>query len=214
MGKDKVHTVYKLKDGTRVIGVTTALGILAKPALIHWSWNLGCQGIDYRKFRDDKADIGTLVHHLVLCYLKGDKPDTSDYTKNQIDQAENCMLSFYEWRKGKLLTPYIVEEPMVSERWGFGGMPDFYGLVDEVPTLLDFKTGKGIYPEMSYQLAAYRELLMEQREYVENCAILNIGRAEDEAFQYQNYPDLEHEWEIFKACLNIYNLQKAIKKRG
>lgn len=34
----KVHTKYISKDGEQVPGVTTILGILSKPALIHWSW--------------------------------------------------------------------------------------------------------------------------------------------------------------------------------
>ena len=86
--KDKIHTVYKLKNGKKVSGTTTVIGILAKPALIHWAWDLGTKGIDYRKFRDDKADIGTLAHYLIMCHLKGEQPDTSDYSKKQIDQAK------------------------------------------------------------------------------------------------------------------------------
>ena len=62
MSKFDIHTVYKTQDGEKVPSVTTVLNVLAKPALIYWAWDLGIKGIDYRKYRDDKADIGTLVH--------------------------------------------------------------------------------------------------------------------------------------------------------
>ena len=66
----KAHQRYKTKDGVIVPGVTTILSILAKPALIYWSWNLGMQGIDYRKVSDKAKDIGTLTHYNRMRYKR------------------------------------------------------------------------------------------------------------------------------------------------
>ena len=117
--RTQVHTCYQV-GGKRVPSVTTVLSILAKPALIHWAWDCGCKGLDYRKVRDDKAEIGTLVHYWILCDLKGEKPDFSDHSKTQIDQAETCMLKFWDWKKQHNPRPILIEEPLISEIYKYG----------------------------------------------------------------------------------------------
>ena len=65
----KAHQQYRLKDGTIVPGVTTPLGILAKPGLVPWAWNLGREGLDYRKVSEKGMDIGSLAHMMIECDL-------------------------------------------------------------------------------------------------------------------------------------------------
>ena len=214
MAKTKAHQVYKLKNGTRVPGVTTALGVLSKPALIPWAWGLGMKGIDYRKFRDDKADIGTLAHYLIMCHLKKQEPDTSDYSKAQIDQAENCVLSYYEWENSHPFEPILVETPLVSEVHKFGGTPDLLANGNGGGYLIDLKTGKAIYDDFLFQLAAYKILLEENGHPVEKARILRIGRSEDESFEDRLVGDLEPQKKLFLHCLEIYRLKKEIKKGG
>ena len=57
--RGRVHTVYKTKDGKRVPGVTTILGVINKPALVRWANNLGLQGIDSTNYVDATARCGT-----------------------------------------------------------------------------------------------------------------------------------------------------------
>ena len=211
--KDKIHTVYKLKNGKKVPGVTTIISILAKPALIHWAWDLGTKGVDYRKFRDDKADIGSLAHYLIMCYLKKETPDTSDYSRKQIDQAENCIISFFEWKKMHSFEPILIESPLVSEKYKFGGTPDLLAKINGEYCLIDFKTGKGIYVnDMFPQLAAYSHLLQENNYKITNSRILRIGREESEGFEERLIQDIEPYWEIFKNCLSIYNIRRRLKE--
>jgi hypothetical protein len=205
--KTKAHTPYHLRDGTRVPSVTTALGVLDKPGLIQWAWKLGREGIDWRKFRDEAADIGTLTHYLILCHLKGETPDIAEYSPHDVDKAENALLSYYEWEKGHKLEPILVEKPLVSEQYKYGGTIDCYCNLDGEPALLDFKTGKAIYPEHIYQLAAYTQLLREEGHPVSLCRILRIGRTEDESFEDRQIKDLRVPWDIFKHCLEIYKLK-------
>jgi len=209
--KVKAHQKYYLKDGTLVPGTTTILSVLAKPALIKWANNLGLKGIDSNKYRDEKAEIGTLAHYLIECELKGQTPDTSDYSKNQIDQAENSLLSFYEWMKNHKLEVIGSEMQLVSEKYRYGGTVDCFGILDGVPTLIDFKTSNAIYPEMLHQLAAYKQLLKENGYEVKKARILRIGRDETEGFEERLCTNLKLHWEIFKHCLAIYNLQKQLK---
>ena len=209
----KAHAKYSLQDGTLVPGVTTVLGILNKPALVPWANKLGLQGIEVGKFVDDKAAIGTLAHQMIADYLRGETTDTSEYSKMQIEQAENAVLSFLEWEKSHKLQPILVEEPMVSERHGFGGTVDLIASLNDEPELclIDFKTSKGIFPEMFVQVAAYRELALEHELDVRKVRILRIGRTDDEGFEDKPVNHLAQRWELFLHCLAIYNLNKELK---
>ncbi len=204
----KAHTQYKLKDGTKVPGVTTVLGVLAKPALIHWAWKLGMEGIDYKKYRDKAANIGTLAHLMAQCSLTGEKPDLEGFSPEEIDRAENSLLSFYEWQRGHDIQVLLGEQSLVSETYGFGGTCDIYGILDGLYTLVDLKTGSGIYKEYYYQLSAYRQLLVENGYPVHRAIILNIPRKETEEFEQRMYTDFEPGWAVFLACKTIYDIDR------
>ena len=192
----KAHTIYKTSDGKRVPGTTTVLGVLNKPALVSWANKLGLEGIDSNKYVDAAARIGTLAHYLVQCDLTGETPDISEYGATEIDKAENALLSYYSWKKGKQITPIENEIPLVSEEYGYGGTIDCYCIIDGDLWLLDFKTGKAIYPEMLTQLAAYRQLLTENGHLVEKAKILRIGRDETEGFEERTIIDFTNYWEV------------------
>jgi len=210
--KSRAHTIYKLDDGTRIPGVTTILNsVLNKPALVAWANRLGLQGIDSSKYRDEMADIGTLAHQMIVDYFNKVETDTTDYSENQIDLAENCLLSFWEWEKGHKIEVIMAEKQLISKEYNFGGTIDCFCKLDGQWTLLDFKTGKAIYPEMFYQLAAYEQLLAENGRLIEVTRILRIGRDKDEGFEEQLVADTTKHFELFKHCLAIYNLKKDIK---
>ncbi len=116
MSKTKAHIRYKTADNKIVPGVTTILGLMAKPALIPWANKMGLQGIDVSKYVDDKADIGTLGHALVTDKLIKVTTDTSDYSENQISLAENCSLSFWAWERSIPLKKFSLSNSPLSAR--------------------------------------------------------------------------------------------------
>jgi hypothetical protein len=206
--KTKAHTRYKLSNGEIVPGVTTITGQLNKPALVKWSNDIGLKGISVTSYVDDKAQIGTLAHEMILAHLSKREPDTEDYSKVQIDQAENAFLSYLEWEKGHKINPELIEVQAVSEKLKYGGTFDFYGLVDGVYELIDFKTGSGIYPEMWFQVAAYGNLI---GPIVHRYRILNIPRTEDESFREEVKPDVSLYFDGFCKLLDFYNINRKIK---
>lgn len=213
--KSKIHTVYKTKDDKRVPGVTTIVGMLGwnRNVLVRWANNLGIQGIDSSKFVDDKADIGKLAHLMITDWLQGKKTNTDDFTKNQIGQAENSVISFFEWEKTHGIKPILIEEELVSEKYKFGGTADIYGKVNGLNELIDLKTGSGIYPEMIIQVSAYKKLLEEHKHKVDKVRILNIPRSENEAFIEQVVENHDVGWKIFLDCLSIYQLKKELNRK-
>lgn len=209
--KTKAHIIYR-HDGKRVPGATTIIGLRAKPGLIKWANKLGLQGIDSTSYTDDKAQIGTLAHDMILSHFKGVEADTSDYSQNQIDAAENSLLSFFEWEKDKDIEVMLAENPLTSDK-GYGGTPDLYGKIDGVLTMVDFKTGSGIYePEHPAQLAAYIGLLLDNGYSCEQGIILNIPRAENENFDARTYRDFSLHYAWFETLLKLYNIEKELKK--
>jgi len=208
-----VHTRYENEDGVRVPGVTTVLKLLAKPALIHWAWQLGIDGIDYRKKRDKAGDIGTCAHYMIECDIKFEDPDMSEYSKTTIDKAENAYLAWVDWCKGFGKYDTIDSElPVVCDT--YGGTLDWIILKDEKPILVDFKTSSGIFPEMVYQLAAYKNLwnINYPNDKIDESYILRIGK-EDGVFEQRRYTDLGKELSIFEHLLEVYNLKKEIEGR-
>lgn len=209
--KTKAHTIYKLNDGTRVPGVTTILGILNKPALVSWANRLGLQGIDSSKYVDKMADIGTLAHEMVAAHLRGEECDTSEYSANDIEKAETCVIKYYDWEKEHPIEPVLVEAPLVSGMYRFGGTIDCLAKLNDELVLIDLKTGKAIYGEMFYQLAGYRLLLEGNGYKASGARILRIGRNEDEGFEERVVKNLDKQTKVFLHCLGIYQLQKEIR---
>ena len=210
-GASKAHIVYKTSDGRRVPGATTITGLLNKPYLVAWANNLGLEGIDSTKYRDEAADVGTLAHAMIQAHLTGEKVNLNDFSKTQIDLAENAMIKFYEWEKQHDIKVVFCEEPLVSDRLRYGGTIDCLAYIDGVLTLLDFKTSKAIYDEYFVQLAAYAELLREHGYTVRKCRILRIGRDEVEGFEERVISDWGKYFKIFENLLNIYYLKKELK---
>jgi len=208
---------YYTKDGELVPGVTTITSVLGKgEGLIYWAWNLGMQGIDFRKHRDNLADVGSLAHDMILCHLKKATPNTDKYSKDTIVTAGICFDKFIDWSAHHTLEPIIIEpeKGIVSEKYRYGGCPDYYGKIDGKLVLLDFKTAKSIYDDVYYQLAGYMLILEELGHKVEECQILRIGRSEDEGFESKGKADLTYEKQIFLASLDIYKAKRELKKKA
>jgi hypothetical protein len=208
--RSRAHTRYKLKNGLLVPGVSTIIGVLNKPALLVWANNLGLAGIKMATYVDVLAEIGTIAHAMVIAHIKNEKFNPTNIPADLIDKAENCFLSYLEWERRHKVEPIKCEVPLVSEAHKYGGTMDFYGKIDGELTVRDFKTGKGIYSEYWYQVAAYRQLIEEHGHEVKNVGILNIPRTEDEEFSDPPpRPSTKVEWLMFWHCLQIYYLKKV-----
>ena len=71
--KTKSHQRYRLANGDIVRGVTTIIGDNLgwnKNALIGWARKEAMAGKDPNKLRDQAADIGTITHFIIQCFLE------------------------------------------------------------------------------------------------------------------------------------------------
>jgi len=212
MAKTTAHIRYRNKENIIIPGVTTVLNaVLAKPALLEWAYQCGLAGIDYRAARDQAGDIGTIAHGMIMSHLTGQAFDKTDYSEKDIGQAENALIKYWDWEKEKTVKPVLVEMPLVSELYQYGGTVDCLAEVNGDLILIDFKTGKGIYPEMFSQVAAYRQLLDESGHVIKEARILRIGRDDQEGFEERVIGNLDKYMQLFLHALGIYKLQKELK---
>lgn len=212
MATKKPRRIYKDKNGVRLCGVTTFLGVLNKPALVKWANRLGFKKIDSSKYVDGMATIGTCCHYMIECDAKGEEPDLSEYSKETIDKAENGYLKWLEYKDNNNVEVIGSELELVSETEKFGGTIDLVAKVNGVNTLIDIKTsGSGIYDEMRIQVAAYAYLLTEHEYEIEDIVILRVGRSEEEGFEVEKVQNIDTLFKIFKCAKDIYNLKKELK---
>jgi len=166
---------YYKKEGKELPSVTTITGQLDKPALMIWAANCAVDYIiegynkdlspdevlnlaevarkNFRKVSQKALNIGSQVHHAIENHiLTGREPHDPQ------DEVLSAFIAYLEWRE-----KYEVE-PIKTEHTLYG--PNWAGTCDLICTgmfrgkrekfLIDHKTSKAVYPEMRYQIAAYK----------------------------------------------------------
>ena len=205
---------YEDKRGNRLPSVTQILGLVwSKPALISWAHSEGLKGRPLNKTRDDAAASGSAAHELILSRIGGPKPILDSYTHSAIKEARISDHHAVSWIDEHEFEPVLVEQPLVSSKLGFGGTPDWYGLVDGVPTVLDIKTSKRVYPDHFVQAAAYAMLLKEAGHKVEALAVLQSPRAikgQANHFTKTGSEMIDPFTRGFELALELYNLRNMI----
>jgi hypothetical protein len=211
----KPHITYRNALEQKIVGVTTALGKLDKPALVGWAYNKGRDGENLYE-KDESANAGTIAHARILGYFLGYEIDKYNISQEVWDWSDGCLKSFMTLVKGKTIKPILLETPLVSEKYQYGGTLDMLADVDGVLELWDYKSGTGIYDTNIYQLAALRQLLIENGYSAPQRVIpINIPKSFDDSFAVQdiNADNLEEEFGIFLDCVDIYYRQKRIKDK-
>lgn len=165
---------YKL-DGRPVKSVTTLLQVLAKPQLVQWAAN---EAADYaldnwpaldamqpserrtlisgahRRKKDKAAAKGTQIHTWAEQLIAGEPVEVPP-------EHLATVQSFADWWQASGFTAVASEQMVWSEESEYGecAYAGKFDLLADHPRygrcLLDHKTGKGVYPEMALQLAAY-----------------------------------------------------------
>ena len=147
----------------RYVSVTTVLQVIDKPALRTWLakqaartvlenpevYNTAEKAIAYiSSKRDTAADRGTDVHKIAARFLNMETTE-EDKKSPFFDSIE----SFFEMAHPK---PELVEQVVFSDKWGYAGTVDLVAIFpDNHRWVVDWKTGKRVYPEHALQVAAY-----------------------------------------------------------
>lgn len=211
-------------------GVTTVLGVIAKPALIPWAANEAAKKIKaylvqnatgraltateidelveqgrkaHIELKDAAADVGTRAHAAINTLIDGGKLDLTDDIKPAVD----AFMAFVGESHIKIEHG---DRKIASLAHGYGGSLDALGIENGKLVVVDFKTSSGIYPEMGLQVAAYCEALREtyQLDYLPAAYILRLGKTKPE-FEVRKIASVEKCLGWFLNALQLYHFQKA-----
>lgn len=210
------HPIYKNAAGKRLPSVTTILSRFKEAGgLIHWAWDLGIQGIDYRKVRDDAASAGTLAHSMVEADIRGlPQPEQNGNDAEQWQKALSAFGAYQEWRNQTQLKPEHTEVSLICECHQVGGTLDTI-LVQGKRSLGDWKTANSVYPENLLQLSVYRhlwEVNHPDQPITGGFHLLRFSKAGGD-FAHHFWPNLDEALEAFFHMRVLYDLMNKIKER-
>lgn len=224
---------YEL-SGKWLPGVTTVIGVLAKPFLLPWAVKLTCEKIKElwkaeKKFTKEDiaqhiqtaksahtiktsvaAGTGTDVHQWISDHLGGKDPMIPEdkETANSVNQ-------YLEWQKQQKIEWLGNEIIMASEKYQYAGCADGVAVLNGKLCVVDFKSSNAIYPvEMNLQLCGYQIALEEMGcPPIEERYILRFPK-EGSGFEVWKAPDdYEAGKRAFLAALELYHYVKKNEKK-
>lgn len=226
------YTVYVDGEKVKCPSVTTISGILDKsPALMGWAVKetlkvaksliepgkyYSVQELDkiWEKSRkasyvikQDAADIGKIAHKWMELYFHGQEPELPP----EDHPSRSCVLAALAWVRDHNVKIIQTERPVYSLFHKVSGRLDGIAEIDGKRSVLDFKTGNGVYVEARFQTAAYQSFYEEEtKEELEQRVVIRLGK-EDGKFYQRVYPDtsLSPDFVAFLDALSLYRRLKA-----
>lgn len=233
----KHHHYYADAEGKKeYTGITTVIGVLAKPALIGWAAKMACESIydkwtsyhaDHDGFYDDMPKLleeaksahtkkkeaagvhGTDAHALVEEWINGALEG-----KVIVDEKFLPIAPFITWATENVDHFLFAERRMAHAGLFLAGTADFaYMGKDGKRYMGDFKTSSGIYGiDYWLQVAAYRLLAEGEGDApYDGAVIVRLGKKGPEDFEVQYLYEYESMRDAFLACLTLYRAQASIK---
>lgn len=203
-------------DGKRVPGTTTIIGRFKESGgLIHWAWQCGVDGINYREARDSAATAGTLAHDMIENLIHGRPLEDVKGPEELLALARKGVEAFVEWKEQSRIEIVATEMSLVSKEYRFGGTPDAIGKTPAGHVLLDWKTSNRVYPDMLIQLAAYRHLWEAEHPDMPlgRFHLLRFGK-EFGDFHHHSWPEevIDTAWGAFVRMRDLYEIDKTLKR--
>ena len=219
-------------DGKPATGVTTIIGVLAKPALIDWSarmtadyirenvsyviagedggfWAIKPSSVEeaklaHKRKKEAAGEHGTSAHELVEEWINGTMKG------EVLDDKYKPISKFIKWADEEVDHFLFSERQMYNKELFIAGTADFaYIGKDGRRYIADFKTSSGIYGiDYWLQVAAYRFLAeAEGDEKYDGATVVRLGK--DGKFEVQKLYEYETFKDGFLACLSLYRLQAS-----
>lgn len=227
--KDKGH--QHLFNGKRMTGITTILGVIAKPQLINWAAGQAVEYVSkewkpdfaYRKEvieqvlsdakkahtkkKEAAADIGTLVHSACEGWIKEKKEPELD------EQGMKMFNNFKKWAEDNKVKFLESEKHLYSEKMFLAGIVDGVVEIDGQTWIMDIKTSSGIYSDAFFQMAGYHILWEEMMlpNKITGYIVVNLQKSGE--FLEKRMVSIDDSKKAFLAAYDIYRIQQKINNQ-
>ena len=153
------------------------------------------------------AEIGSQAHAMIEWNLKARLLKDAGPAPQIGPKAQHAYAAWVEWSDKNKLKPLYVEETVYSQTHEYAGTMDLLAEIDGEPVLLDWKTGKAIYPEAHLQNVAYRKAVSEMGfGNPRRGIIVRLPKVEtDPDFEVVEADPISEAFPIFLACKDLWN---------
>jgi hypothetical protein len=164
--------------------------------------------------RQRAATIGTAVHAGIEWHLRRALGEDPGPEPQLPDAAAWAVESWKDWAASVDLEPLAVERTIYCLDCGYAGTLDLYARVKCVPSVLDWKTGRAIYPEAFLQNVAYRHAARRLGMPSTQGLIVRLPKLlDDPAWEVMPVP-LTLELPDFLAALQLWRWQRHMAGRS
>jgi len=158
---------------------------------------IGDQWAD-KRIAEREANKGTRVHDLIQWHLEGELGVQKKPMPEHIpDSTQYAYDAWREWRSGVKIDILGIEQMVYSVTHQYAGRFDLYAVIDDKPTVCDWKTSKSIWPSHKIQLGAYALAAKERGMDVTWGRCVRLPKIPGETFN----PD-EHDCQIMPHALD------------
>lgn len=161
--------------------------------------------------KEQAADVGTQVHDWVEKFIKAkSKKDWPEIPKDP--QVFNGITAFLKW-VDEYEVKFISSEKLIySKKYKYAGIMDAEAIIKRKTCVIDFKTGKAIYPEMRFQVAAYQAAVEEEsgKEYSGNKWLVRFDKETGEP-DPKEFAEQDKDFKAFLAALELKRRLKELE---
>ena len=160
--------------------------------------------------KQQAASIGTAMHAGIEWALRTQLGEDAGPEPRLPDAAAWALESWKDWAKSVALEPLAIERTVYCEVCGYAGTLDLYARVRGVLTVLDWKSGRAIYPEAFLQNIAYRHAATRRGMPSAQGLIVRLPKYQDDpAWEAMPVPETLTV-EDFRAALRLWRWQRRM----
>lgn len=239
---NEAEHIHELKVGEHwkpLIGVTSALQVIAKPQLIQWAANMAVdyirdnspkrvvEDVDeffqyiaseeilkearvaHRKKKEEAGKKGTDVHKEIENLVAELIASNNGVFKGDETSEIPQIQKFIDWAKENKVKFFESEKHVFSESLWIGGILDMVIELDGKKLIADVKTSSGIYNEAFFQMGAYDLCLEEMGEKIDGYLVINLKKTGE--FDLKIAENTEINRQAFLSALSLYKIIQSIK---
>lgn len=166
---------------------------------------------NYRDIKDAAASVGTAAHSALERYFKQDPGHAPPLKNTPVRALYDSALAWFDKYQIELI---CAEAKVYSRETRTVGTLDNLCRIDSIPSIVDFKASRSVYPAYVMQMSAYLNFWEEEHPnepLIEQAFILQLTEDRAIPYHYDRY-QLDQAYESFLALRRVYSWEKELGK--